>query len=88
MENIFSNSQRAEVLTQALPYIRKYYGKIVVVKYGGNAMINEELKNSVMEDITLLKYIGMHPVVVHGGGPDISAARSSPGHGLHPQRPL
>ena len=69
----FSNAERAEVLTAALPYIKKYNGKIVVVKYGGNAMINEELKNSVMEDVTLLKYIGLHPVVVHGGGPDISS---------------
>jgi len=64
--------RRAEMLIEALPYIQKLYGKTVVIKYGGNAMINEELKNSVMEDITLLKYIGMNPVIVHGGGPDIN----------------
>jgi acetylglutamate kinase len=66
--------KRAEILIEALPYIQRLYGKTVVIKYGGNAMINEELKNSVMEDITLLKYIGMNPVVVHGGGPDITRA--------------
>jgi acetylglutamate kinase len=66
--------KRAEILIEALPYIQKLYGKTVVIKYGGNAMINNQLKNSVMEDITLLKYIGMNPVVVHGGGPDISKA--------------
>ncbi len=65
---------KAGVLVEALPYIQKFYGKTVVVKYGGNAMINEDLKNRVMEDITLLKYIGINPIVVHGGGPDISAA--------------
>ncbi|NJD04128.1 MAG: acetylglutamate kinase [Ruminiclostridium sp.] len=64
--------KKAEILIEALPYIQKLYGKTVVIKYGGNAMINNELKNSVMEDITLLKYIGMNPVVVHGGGPDIN----------------
>ena len=72
MNNEFTNAQRAEVLTAALPYIKKYSGKTVVIKYGGNAMINEELKQSVMDDITLLKYIGINPVIVHGGGPDIS----------------
>jgi len=66
--------KRAEILIEALPYIQRLYGKTVVIKYGGNAMINEDLKNSVMEDITLLKYIGMNPVVVHGGGPDINKA--------------
>lgn len=66
--------KKAEILIEALPYIQKLYGKTVVIKYGGNAMINNELKNSVMEDITLLKYIGMNPVVVHGGGPDINRA--------------
>ena len=64
--------KKANILIEALPYIQKLYGKTVVIKYGGNAMINDELKNSVMEDITLLKYIGMNPVVVHGGGPDIN----------------
>ncbi len=70
---------KAGVLVEALPYIQKFYGKTVVIKYGGNAMINEDLKNRVMEDITLLKYIGIHPVVVHGGGPDISAALTKNG---------
>lgn len=64
--------KKAEILIEALPYIQKLFGKTVVIKYGGNAMINGELKTSVMEDITLLKYIGMNPVVVHGGGPDIN----------------
>ena len=67
-----SSAQRAEILTQALPYIKKYNNKIIVVKYGGNAMINEELKNSVMEDIVLLSLIGIKVVLVHGGGPEIS----------------
>ncbi|HPU22371.1 MAG TPA: acetylglutamate kinase [Thermoclostridium caenicola] len=69
--------KKAEILIEALPYIQALAGKTVVIKYGGNAMISEELKNSVMEDITLLKYIGLNPVVVHGGGPDISRALKS-----------
>ena len=72
IDNHFSNAQRAEVLTQALPYIKKFNGKIVVIKYGGNAMINPELKQQVMEDITLLWLIGVKVVLVHGGGPEIS----------------
>ena len=67
-----SNAQRAEVLIHALPYIQKYYNKIIVVKYGGNAMINEELKRAVMGDIVLLSLIGIKVVLVHGGGPEIS----------------
>lgn len=63
---------RASILIEALPYIRKLRGQTIVIKYGGNAMVNEELKQSVMDDITLLKYIGINPIVVHGGGPDIS----------------
>ena len=70
--NDFSNAERAEVLTQALPYIRRYTGKIVVIKYGGNAMINEQLKEQVMEDIALLWLIGVKVVLVHGGGPEIN----------------
>ena len=66
--------KKAGILIEALPYIQKFAGRTVVVKYGGNAMINEDLKNSVMEDITLLKFIGLNPIVVHGGGPDISKA--------------
>ena len=72
MDNHFSNAQRAEVLTQALPYIKKFNGKIVVVKYGGNAMVNEQLKEQVMEDIALLWLIGVKVVLVHGGGPEIN----------------
>ena len=72
MHTNFSNSERAEVLTAALPYIKKYSGKTVVIKYGGNAMINEELKQQVMEDIALLWLIGVKVVLVHGGGPEIS----------------
>ena len=66
--------KKAGILVEALPYIQKISGKTIVIKYGGNAMINEELKHSVMEDITLLKYIGAQPILVHGGGPDITAA--------------
>ena len=72
MDNHFSNAQRAQVLVQALPYIKQYNGKIVVVKYGGNAMVNEQLKEQVMEDIALLWLIGIKVVLVHGGGPEIS----------------
>ena len=72
MDINFSNAQRAEVLTAALPYIKKYSGKTVVIKYGGNAMINETLKQQVMEDIALLWLIGVKVVLVHGGGPEIS----------------
>ena len=70
--NQFTNSQRAQVLTQALPYIRQYNGKIVVVKYGGNAMVSETLRQQVMEDIVLLWLVGVRVVLVHGGGPEIS----------------
>ena len=72
MQQDFSNLQRAQVLTQALPYIKRYTGKIVVVKYGGNAMINETRKQQVMEDLVLLWLIGGRVVLIHGGGPEIS----------------
>ena len=72
MMNEFTNAQRAQVLTAALPYIRRYSGKIVVVKYGGNAMVSEELRQQVMEDIVLLWLVGVKVVLVHGGGPEIS----------------
>ena len=72
MDKVLSNNERAEVLVQALPYIKKYSNKVVVVKYGGNAMINEQLKQQVMEDIVLLWLIGVKVVLVHGGGPEIS----------------
>lgn len=71
-EKILSDSLRAQVLTDALPYIQKYYGKTVVVKYGGNAMINPELKKAVMSDIILLSLVGVKIVLIHGGGPEIS----------------
>ncbi|WP_407400293.1 acetylglutamate kinase [Anaerovibrio sp.] len=64
--------KKAGTLIEALPYIQEFYGKTIVIKYGGNAMINEELKQKVMEDVSLLKYVGMRPVIVHGGGPDIT----------------
>ena len=67
-----SNAERASVLVQVLPYIQKYTGKIVVIKYGGNAMINGELKSAVMHDIVLMSLIGVKVVLVHGGGPEIS----------------
>ena len=72
MDKHFSNAQRAEVLTQALPYIKRYNGEIVVIKYGGNAMINQDLKEQVMQDIVLLWLTGVKVVLVHGGGPEIS----------------
>ena len=64
--------KKAGTLIEALPYIQEFYGKTIVIKYGGNAMINDDLKNKVMEDVSLMKYIGMRPVIVHGGGPDIT----------------
>ena len=63
---------RATVLAEALPYIQKFYGKTIVVKYGGNAMISDELRRAVISDIILLHLVGIHVVVVHGGGPEIS----------------
>ncbi len=72
MDLSFSNSDRARVLTEALPYIRQYGGRIVVVKYGGNAMVNESLKLQVMEDVVLLSLVGVKVVLVHGGGPEIN----------------
>ncbi len=74
-----SNAERAEILVHALPYIQNYNNKIIVVKYGGNAMINEELKDSVMQDIVLLSLIGVKVVLVHGGGPEITEVLSKMG---------
>lgn len=71
MSNI-DNALRAEVLVHALPYIKEYYGKTVVIKYGGNAMVDEKLKESVATDIVLMKYVGINPVIIHGGGPEIT----------------
>ncbi len=68
-----NNSLRAEVLVHALPYIKDYYGKTVVIKYGGGAMVDEALKESVATDIVLMKYVGINPVIIHGGGPEITS---------------
>lgn len=68
----FSPKDKAAILIEALPYIQEFYGKTIVIKYGGNAMINDDLKEKVIQDITLMKYVGMRPVIVHGGGPDIT----------------
>ncbi len=73
MSEAISNKDWADILVQALPYFKQYVGKTIVVKYGGNAMLNEELKAAVMEDIVLLSTIGIHTVLVHGGGPEINA---------------
>jgi acetylglutamate kinase len=70
----------AAVLIEALPYLRQYYGRTIVVKYGGNAMIDENLKTQVMQDIALLHYVGIRPILVHGGGPEISALMKQMGH--------
>ncbi len=67
-----TNQDKAQVLIQALPYLQKYFGKVVVIKYGGNAMIDEDLKNAVMSDIVLLSLVGVKVVLVHGGGPEIN----------------
>ncbi|QSW21436.1 acetylglutamate kinase [Clostridium gasigenes] len=69
---MLNHTEHTRVLMQALPYIQKLYGKTIVVKYGGNAMISEELRETVINDIILMKCIGIEPIVVHGGGPDIS----------------
>ncbi|MBR6000211.1 MAG: acetylglutamate kinase, partial [Oxalobacter sp.] len=67
-------TKKAEILAEALPYIRKFHGKTIVIKYGGNAMTEEKLKHGFAKDVILLKLIGMKPVVVHGGGPQINKA--------------
>jgi acetylglutamate kinase len=72
-ENLISNNSRADVLIHALPYIQRYRGKTIVVKYGGNAMINEDLKAAVIEDVILMTCVGIRTVLVHGGGPEIEA---------------
>src|SRR5579862_991522 len=70
----------AAVLIEALPYLRRFYGQTIVVKYGGNAMIDDTLKTQVMQDIALLHYVGIRPVLVHGGGPEITALMKQMGH--------
>ena len=69
---MFTAEDKAAILVEALPYIQQFYGKTIVIKYGGNAMINDDLKEKVMQDIALMKYVGIRPVIVHGGGPDIT----------------
>ena len=69
---MFEAKDKAAILVEALPYIQEFYGKTVVIKYGGNAMINDDLKEMVMKDIALMKYVGIRTVIVHGGGPDIT----------------
>ena len=73
-------AQHANILVQALPYIQEYYGKTIVIKYGGNAMINDELTSTVINDIILMKCIGINPIIVHGGGPDISNTLAQMNH--------
>ena len=73
-------TQHANILVQALPYIQEYYGKTIVIKYGGNAMINDELTKTVINDIILMKCIGINPIIVHGGGPDISNTLAQMNH--------
>ncbi|MCX8053993.1 MAG: acetylglutamate kinase [Armatimonadetes bacterium] len=72
-------SEQANVLVQALPYIQRYFGKILVIKYGGNAMVDEDLKRSVCRDIVLMHFVGMKPILIHGGGPEISAVMAKVG---------
>ncbi|MCQ2560215.1 MAG: acetylglutamate kinase, partial [Clostridia bacterium] len=69
---MISPVDKASILVEALPYIKDFYGKTVVVKYGGHAMVNENLKKAVMTDLVLMKYVGIQPVIVHGGGPEIT----------------
>lgn len=66
--------EKANMLIEARPYIQRLAGKTVVIKYGGNAMVDEDLTNKILQDVTLLKYVGVNPILVHGGGPDINAA--------------
>ena len=70
---MYSDKDKAEILVDALPYIQEFYGTTVVIKYGGNAMINDALKENVMRDVALMKYVGIRPILVHGGGPEITA---------------
>ena len=74
MPNVLTPRDKADILAQALPYIRKYHGKTMVIKYGGNAMTDPALQAAFAEDVVLLKLVGINPVVVHGGGPQIEAA--------------
>jgi len=73
MEHIQSSMERADILLEALPYIRRFYNKTIVIKYGGHAMVDEDLKDKFARDVVMMKYIGINPVVVHGGGPQIGS---------------
>ena len=77
------NSNVADILIEALPYIRRFYGMTIVIKYGGHAMVDDQLKEDFARDITLMKFIGINPVVVHGGGPQINSVLES--MGIHPK---
>ncbi len=68
-----TNQEKAEVLIEALPFIRRYHGKTVVIKYGGSAMVDKEIRQEFIKDVVLMKYVGIHPVIVHGGGPEINS---------------
>ena len=76
---LISKEIRARVLIEALPYLRKFYGKTVVIKYGGHAMVSPELKEAFAQDVVLMKYVGLRPVIVHGGGPQISEVMAKMG---------
>ena len=69
---MYQAEDKAAILVEALPYIQEFYGKTIVIKYGGNAMVSEDLKEKVMQDIALMKYVGIRPVIIHGGGPEIT----------------
>ncbi len=69
---MYQAADKASILVEALPYIQEFYGKTIVIKYGGNAMVSDVLKDEVMQDIALMKYVGIRPVIVHGGGPEIT----------------
>ena len=71
MDSVKKSMERAEILIEALPYIRRFYNKVIVIKYGGHAMVDDELKDMFARDVLMMKYVGIHPVVVHGGGPQI-----------------
>ncbi|HOC60164.1 MAG TPA: acetylglutamate kinase [Smithellaceae bacterium] len=73
MEHIQSSMERADILLEALPYIRRFYNKTIVIKYGGHAMVDQDLKDKFARDVVMMKYIGINPVVVHGGGPQIGS---------------
>jgi acetylglutamate kinase len=83
MNNVEISMERADILLEALPYIRRFYNKTIVVKYGGHAMVDDVLKDSFARDLVLMKYIGIHPVVVHGGGPQIGSFLKKVGKDSH-----